>query len=780
MNEIRNQAKHRPLMIGCSGGGGHNTAIAGIYKDKSQNADYEFIDHNPASYDEMCEKHAEHKARLDIAMGLSLLHERMFSGLFRWIGDRILGLPVIPKRELLSGEIDTLKQANQPSKPRKYVDMLLDIYPAGYESAAIWNLLQRADETKMLKRLVSLQRFSDRSNYEVVKASILKMLTEAHQNDKPYTEIISSQAMSLPALCDAVREYNEGLGKENPIIIHQYLTDLPTKGAVHYFNALNLLTKEQQQVMALYGRGLTEDVVQKFLAHNHFNKTEDIPADNNPMIRQGFKEKEKSLHEKWDKDCTVSYYKDDNQEEKEQRAIAANDKVASIMLGSQASSDTVKYVKSLIDEDYDHIFVFLGNKPEISKGIDELIAQYPLDRQEEIKNKIIRLAKQSDYEMMPIMTRSNTIFTRGGGLSCMEQMAMPHNPQQSILIHHADQKSKNPSSGISWEDENVNELTQFLTDINVHAKKTMPCRANEDIQEGWAYAYLKKFGYSVAQIKIDTVSRVKLIMKRLSTNVFKANVQNIIQSIEKIKAVSRLAACGGAHLFQNEILEQVINNADDFNKVSAIASRSIAYLYAVSCLDNDKKPKYKLRNAERALFLTEQLYKNIDALKMKIDVKKVKAELFSKIIELDEMDKIYDEIRKNLTSSLRQAFLLDFLKYRFELLKKGDEQKLVEGIKDIILSTYFETGFLSGEKVETKNGKTHTNLVPREMKVIMDKINEMEERGASANDILKEVQGILNAKTKNKSARQEYSIFKENIDQCLELDKNTTTPSAKN
>jgi len=53
-----------------------------------------------------------------------------------------------------------------------------------------------------------LQNTSDTENYGVVYRYFIEHLEQAAREGAPYTEIISTQAMALPALCDAVLYYN--------------------------------------------------------------------------------------------------------------------------------------------------------------------------------------------------------------------------------------------------------------------------------------------------------------------------------------------------------------------------------------------------------------------------------------------------------------------------------------------------------------------------------------------------------------------------------------------
>lgn len=255
---LENNFTHKPLMIGCSGGGGHNAAIKGLhdYLTKKMQKRIAVPKHDPVDP----EKHPSSPTTQQIQIGSRLMHLPIIGYVIR----KILSFtpyPVLPDLQSLDSSILGLKSTNS----RFYIDMLLDAYAAGYYSVAIWNCLQKNDEINELKKLISLQPMSDQENYETVKAYYLKVLKEAAEAHTPYTEIISTQAMALPALCDAVIEYNSSFPSLGPkLVIHQYLTDLP-KGAIHFFGPLTALTKEQQDQMKLYGVGMTEEVILDFL-----------------------------------------------------------------------------------------------------------------------------------------------------------------------------------------------------------------------------------------------------------------------------------------------------------------------------------------------------------------------------------------------------------------------------------------------------------------------------------------------------------------------------------
>lgn len=521
------QEKRKPLMIGCSGGGGHNAAIMGIAGFlKAEYPDVILPSHTAVLHSE---KSAESPARKKIDTGVGIMDAPAIGGPVKAVVS-LTSFPVLPDRESLNTEIKKLSNTEAVpqsadsketpiGKKRVYIDMLLDVYPAGYESAAIWNVLQRTDKTSELKKLIALQSMSDQENYEDVKHYYVEALKHAATKERePYTEIISTQAMALPALCDAVAEYNQWLEQEKlkdpqstiqsaqPVVIQQYMTDLPTKGAVHFFNVLSKLDETQQKQMNLYGVGMDDAVLKHFFPPNgetSFKELFNIPAQKNPMVRDGFKNPELDNSEKFDKTVKIALkgklegpsfevVTGENKQEVSIVEIQANKKIASIMLGSQGGNDTVDYIKPLLDSGIDQVFVFGGvTNSYIKNEIEELL------KIDKYKDRIVPLPNQDPEHMAPLMSRSNVVIVRGGGLSVMEQLAMNHNPQQTVLIHHANSSAKELTSGISWEDYNVIELIADLNKRGVHAEKTTPERSVRHIAEARLIAAVKRMGAEV-------------------------------------------------------------------------------------------------------------------------------------------------------------------------------------------------------------------------------------------------------------------------------------------
>ncbi|WP_058535479.1 hypothetical protein [Legionella saoudiensis] len=488
----------KPLLLGCSGGGGHISAILGI--EQSLKITYFSNEIELPLYTPVL---AEQKPpAASIHTGANIMHAYGVGKPLQKLIE-LTPIPLLPNAHALDEEIKNLSKKEQTNGSRCYIDMLLDVYPEGYESAAVWNILQRNEKTSTLKKLIALQSMSDTFNYQIVYDYFMKTLQDAELQGSPYTEIISTQAMALPALCDVVKDYNASRPIESRIIINQYLTDLPTLGAVHFFNVLATLTPTQQQQMRLYGINMTDDVIQHFFPQgNHFNKIYNVPPDRNPMVRTAFKDSAYDNSDNFHEEVTLSF-----QKEQSPYTIAPGEQIASIMLGSQAGADTVKYIEPLLKCGMERVFVFGGKNKSLSDKIDELISTH-----EEYRDRIVRLDNQGDKEISALMTRSNIVVTRGGGLSVMEQMAMSHNSEQIVLIHHADAPENAPlSSGISWEDSNVDMLIDYLQQNDTYAQKTSPGLALRHIAEGQIINCIKK---NQEQIELkDLAQKVQGISK---------------------------------------------------------------------------------------------------------------------------------------------------------------------------------------------------------------------------------------------------------------------------
>jgi effector protein SdbA len=501
------QKTRRPLFIANSGGTGHISAIMGIIDElkKDKKVQLQLTEHQAQLYQQKA-----FSWRGIILRSATYIMSIWGIGTVVAALARLLGYPRFPdwnefQREIVRLEkAETAENSNPPQgKNRLYIDMLLDLYPIGYESAALMNTLHRMDKTTDINLLIQHKGESDKWFYKTAYNSFLTMLVDAVEKGEPYTEIVSTQPLAIDALCDAVHDYNQYyLRRKNSelktplpaIAIHQFLTDLPSIECEHFLDTLINLTPEQQNQMHVYGVDFSQGVIKTYLEDGkNFLGAHNLSPKSNPMIRAGFKDSNLSryLDKSQQFSLNVKAYKQEGkdnwvaQEPIEEVVIPAHAKVASIMLGSLASDATVLYVKHLLEsnQNFDKIFVFGGLNNSIYRPLEDIIKSYPVAQQESIRNRIVRLGNQSDTEIAPIMTRSDAVIIRGGGLCVMEQMALPLDLKKSYFFHHKNNpkgmEHRPLTSGLNWEDGNVSRLIEYFTAHKIPAKKISPNMAYE-------------------------------------------------------------------------------------------------------------------------------------------------------------------------------------------------------------------------------------------------------------------------------------------------------------
>lgn len=158
----------RFLPVGCSGGGGHNTAILAFTHFFSA---YCTTNYTPENYDK--------KPASITGTAIQLLaHITSFFSTIQSIFNS-LGLPGLPNHIELAQAIKQLRKTNTTDRP--YVDIMLDAFTTGYENAAIWNVAQRTDQKETLKALIKFQQQSDEANYSTVYDYFLTLLKKAHE-----------------------------------------------------------------------------------------------------------------------------------------------------------------------------------------------------------------------------------------------------------------------------------------------------------------------------------------------------------------------------------------------------------------------------------------------------------------------------------------------------------------------------------------------------------------------------------------------------------------------
>lgn len=510
----------RPLVIASSGGGGHIAAAKGVIEDLKKKSTVDVITHRGTF-----EKQTQLKLPLFfVESALYTKCSEQISTSWKWLCNQIGFDP--EAYYSLCNEIKLLKDSNYHTNERQYLDLLLDLHFYGYEMAGMFNFLQRHDKTDQLLTMVKKQSINNYIHYSKIKSHFMDLLKKQAEIGKPYTTIISTQPQALEALCDAVSWYNESyLPKHHqlkkkyeklthaiseiekilsekpttyfqwfnqlylqfvtlwflkralrspefdkfqhdvslkPLRVHQYMTDLPTSGAIHFLSPLKSLNKKQRKLIDVYCEGEPDKIFKELVELNIHS----LKPDENPMLRSAFRDKSALSFYTMDHPVSLRYQ---NNQTEVSRTIARKDKVASIMLGALGGNASKEYLLPLLESGYQHIFVF-GAKD--NEAIMNMIAALPKQQ----RKAIIPLGRQNDQAIAPIMTRSNCVITRSGGLSTMEQMALPLIKNKLVLIHHTNPGSEKKSltSGLPWEDGNADTLIKYINDQGAKAYKVCP------------------------------------------------------------------------------------------------------------------------------------------------------------------------------------------------------------------------------------------------------------------------------------------------------------------
>lgn len=842
----------RPLMLGSSGGGGHISAIKGLCAYLKGHLEH-------LSFDLYTPRQAPTRSNPDamvVRVGSKFTNQEGYlSFLTTGVVQPLLKptrLPILPTLTDIYDEVQRLKS----TETRPYLDMLLDVYPVGYEFAAIWNIQQQQGHIHDLKKMIAYQPDTDKLNWKHAIQHFTELLDIAVNEGRPYSEIVSTQVLSIPALCKVVYDYNKKYQHTLNIpklFIHQYFTDLPTKGAVHFFSAVNNINPKHRNQIMLYGLGFKQEIIESQLnGGKDFRGIFDIPPHENPMVRPGFKDLSTSLHDCFDKTCHVKYkaYAFDEGEVRDlsrldNLTIGSKDKVASITLSSQASTDTLKYIDHLLADDFDRIFVFGGYEKNIYPFIDGIVQQHAdkvfkdnqdflanitdsgdwpddymtsrrlslTDIKKRIKEKIILLGKQDDTQMQPILTRSNVVIKRGGGLSVMEQIALKHHPKQCVFIHHPDCASilDDPSSGIIWEDENTNALIKTLRQKAIFAKKTMPSRFLTDYSEARFYHeflyYLGKFdperAATVGKVSVTNLELFNQFVRKLRAKERPLFAKAILNNNMLLHALNRMSFNTNLPLSRDIILLMM----DSPRLIELVKNGEYTPSLVLHLLSHETQTPVKFKSINSFLSLLSVLYEpkysyyqNHTHFTQK-EIQAIKDNIFNTIlthVDLHSIIFIYlkrsREIRHVLGQVMKDLLIyqsnnLDQIYHSQRTLNRqsdqtqrtltsspllSHEEKLLTGLDYLITRSYFKTGLFSsgffegwfglgGSTIYYNNrlGKRTSNIVPKHMMLIHREIEKATDPNHSTTytEALASVKRIIQIKTENHHARAEYNVF---------------------
>jgi hypothetical protein len=344
----------------------------------------------------------------------------------------------------------------------------------GDYGADAWNNAQKAGDLGYLRRFASLGWLGELLLYPIVYFRVKSLLQEM-QNEPRF--IISSQAFCLNAIANAVRTVNQQ--KKWNMHIDVYLTDLPSKKAIHFFPSIRRVSGNARlrDLVCLHSpkpmlkTGQTEE---QFWRH-HVGNVHVITTEHYP-IRKAFLQTD-ALAEKLSKksfdvsirlnrpeemhiiDCGIGVEKAAVPLEAPKSYtinVKKEDKVGFLMLGSQPTTESVlSWLRTFADASAEkaagshqhYLFLYCGapDTPQAKNPLLESVYK-ELEKMRKAGHipphmHFVPFTNQDADQIALLMARSDLTITRSGGATSMELLQLhqakdlPKRPNKCTLIH---------------------------------------------------------------------------------------------------------------------------------------------------------------------------------------------------------------------------------------------------------------------------------------------------------------------------------------------------------
>lgn len=384
----------------------------------------------------------------------------------------------------LMGVYSKAKNYGNPWVPT-YSILGFDPFFSGAENTEKWNASQKEGTEEAVRRLEYLVEMQPLA--EAMQASeVQKKLTEFLKENE-IRNIYNTQALSTPAICQAVIDYNKENNKQLEILTT--VTDLITHRADHFLGSLKKLNNEHTEVLKMeisaaplcdpgenekefYARygireglfvpkaslAMEKDKIVRVEAKDSQQKKYPSPVKMQYLSAQTDEQK-KTILVKAGNDKEQQYIKEalgESLKSSEKNNISIDkkpgDKLITITMGSQGSNTVIEYMEEFsrqIRENQENIKnkdgnIFLciaagKNEPNslYQKSIlraKELMKD--LDPEISSKVKILPLAFQDAEHMSSLLNNSDVLITRSGGMSSMEAEATHgRNPNRQVFVH---------------------------------------------------------------------------------------------------------------------------------------------------------------------------------------------------------------------------------------------------------------------------------------------------------------------------------------------------------
>jgi hypothetical protein len=359
---------------------------------------------------------------------------------------------------------------------------------AGSANTTKWNESQKEGTEAAVRRLEDLVEMQPLA--EAMQAKEVAMnLTEFLKNND-VQNIYNTQALSTPAICQAIVDYNKG--RENQLEILTTVTDLITHRAEHFLNSLRHLTPEQKKIlkMEIAAAPLCDPGENEKEFYAKYGISEGLLIPKVPLEKNGDKINRKTVNTKqsdYPSPVKDEYKNAPSENEKKQIVIKAgnskeleyltkqlgsstikiskasgessdtiiekkpNDKLITITMGSQGSNSVIEYMDEFarqIKANKDNIIAGGNINLCIAAGKNEPNSLYErvalhaeeimqkIDPSIRDKIKILPLAFQDAKHMSSLLNNSDVLVSRSGGMSSMEAEATHgRNPNRKVFVH---------------------------------------------------------------------------------------------------------------------------------------------------------------------------------------------------------------------------------------------------------------------------------------------------------------------------------------------------------
>lgn len=368
-------------------------------------------------------------------------------------------------------------QKTKVNLPEDYSPLTIDLMNdwlglIGDWSTQEWNEAQKRGDIEKQEALIAQQHLGNLAFGNIAYKHLYALL----KDNANINEIVNTQALCTPSICQAVLDINRKLGRN--VKIRLVMTDLPTDKATHFWSGLKNLTDLQRSVISLETVKPIIGSAEQFIpnvgplsTNIKSSHSDDINVDRyfrgkcgkglsikitEPPIRPEFKQKNhrdrniingNQLNFKFSNETEKRIFESKGCQIKEKTAgitVQESDYVGSIMLGSQGGKAISDYVDNIIKnhtslpgKSKTIICVYCGAaKGSISSELylDVCKKANGADIPEDLV--ILPLGMQDGLSIAENYARNDFTVIRSGGLASFEALeSAKENPSNKFFIH---------------------------------------------------------------------------------------------------------------------------------------------------------------------------------------------------------------------------------------------------------------------------------------------------------------------------------------------------------